>query len=79
MKFILKILLFTALLLISKLTKENELATSPAESPQVLVSTKQHSAKEDLPVHKTSGNTQLSTDVPDKPVKNLLAKPAIIE
>ncbi|MEJ8758550.1 hypothetical protein WG947_16165 [Pontibacter sp. H259] len=69
MKSILKLLAFTALLLISKFTKEEKLITTPAESPQVIVSTVQNQ----LPVHTTSG------DMPVVPVQPIIATEATIK
>ncbi len=73
MKFILKILSFTALLLISKFTKEDKLITTPAENPQVIVSTGQKTYTQQLPIHKTSGKQ------PGKTVQALVTTQATIK
>ena len=79
MRFTLKILAFTALLLISKLTKEDELITTPAESPQVIVNTEQNAAEKPTPIL-TSGSMQHhETGPPDEPVQTLVATQATIK
>lgn len=78
MRFTLKILAFTALLLISKFTKEDKLITTPAESPQVIVSTQQSAAQTPLPVL-TSGSIQHETSLHEEPVQTLVATPVTIK
>jgi len=68
MRSILKILAFTALLLISKFTKEEKL-TTPAESPQVIVS----SVQNQIPVHKTASK------LPEEPVQPFMTTEATIK
>ncbi|MBB6612945.1 hypothetical protein H7F15_18030 [Pontibacter sp. Tf4] len=73
MKFVLKILAFTALLLISKLTKEDELKSAPDGTPQAIVSTPHTATTAQLPVHKTAGSH------PEKDVQSFVATQAAIE
>ncbi|MER2998087.1 hypothetical protein [Pontibacter populi] len=79
MRFILKILAFTALLLISKFTKEDKLITSPAENPQVIVSAAQSNVVKPIPILTSSGTEHHETDLPVEPVKTLVATQATIE
>ena len=69
MRSILKILAFTALLLISKFTKEDKQITTTAESPALIVSTVQNQ----LPVHKTAGT------LPEEPVQPFVTTEATIK
>ena len=79
MRFILKILAFTALLLISRFTKEDELETNPANSPQVIVSTVQSVAQKPEQVRKTAGDLQEAKNSVEAPVQALVATQATIK
>lgn len=75
LKFILKILAFTALLLISKLTREDKLLNTPAEHSQALAST--DSTSEQLLILATSELKQKKSL--SVPVQTLVATEATIE
>jgi hypothetical protein len=79
MRFILKILAFTALLLISKITKEDKLITTPAENPQVIVSTAQDAAEKPLPVLSSGNMQQHQNGLYTEPVQTFVATQATIK
>ena len=78
MKFILKILAFTALLLISKFTKEEEQQNAAADSPGGIISAKQTVAQIPPPVL-VSGNLHHEPELPKEPVQTLVATPATVK
>lgn len=69
MKFTLKILTFIALLLISKLAKEDKLTPEMTAGADVIVASGQQTAKEELPVVKTI--QQQETELPSSPMPAL--------
>ncbi len=79
MRSILKILAFTALLLISKFTKEDEEIITPAESSEIIVSTNQPEMEQEVPVIEASGNFGNETVAPPEPVHTLITTPATIK
>ena len=78
MRFVFKILAFIALLLISKFTRQDTLVTTPAESPQVIVSTQYNMAQEP-PATLTGSHVHEETALPGKTVQTLVATPATIK
>ena len=78
MRFVFKILAFIALLLISKFTRQDTLITTPAESPQVIVSA-QNSNAQKPPAALTGGRMHEEASLPGKTVQTLVATPATIK
>ncbi|NDK54704.1 hypothetical protein [Pontibacter fetidus] len=78
MRFVFKILAFIALLLISKLTRQDTLVTTPAESPQVIVNT-QHSTVQKASATLTVGQMYKEASLPHNTVQAVVATPATIK
>ncbi|WP_162428436.1 hypothetical protein [Pontibacter pudoricolor] len=79
MRFILKILAFTALLLISKITKEDKLIPASADNPQVIVSTAPHAAEKPLPVLSNGNMQQHQSGLYTEPVQTFVVTQATIK